>query len=58
MPNPCMHGGTCEEIDVETAECLCGDGYAGEFCEISDELFSYPIPNVYFLIKMFCVAFT
>ena len=32
-PNPCLNGGTCDEVD-SGFECTCESGFTGDVCEI------------------------
>nr|XP_039261875.1 hyaluronan-binding protein 2-like [Styela clava] len=34
-PNPCKNGGTCAMVDDRNFICICPEGYAGTYCELT-----------------------
>ena len=36
-PNPCQHGGKCEEDDDYDYTCVCVSGFSGRNCDFEDE---------------------
>lgn len=49
VPNPCRNGGTCLSIPGGGIACICGPGFTGAVCDISQSIilhiYIYIYPN-------------